>query len=151
MNLEVSVSCELVQAYKQYKKGRSLEIVDPSLAASTEADQITKCIRIGLLCVQADPKLRPDIGRVVVMLSKKPGSLDDQQISLPGLPRIRNRRSHRPPGFSASTSDSQSPSHSTFASSGKSVKTSTTTSTSTTPTIAAPPVYDPRGKRPMTS
>lgn len=90
----VPCSCEMVQAYKQHSKQKSLEIVDPALAASTAADQIARCIQIGLLCTQGDPRLRPDIGRVVLMLSKKPLTPDDQPISRPGMPGTRYRLRH---------------------------------------------------------
>ncbi|OWM67828.1 putative receptor-like protein kinase At4g00960 [Punica granatum] len=154
LDLDVDAQNLLDWAYKQYKKGRSLEIVDPSLAASADADQIAKCIQIGLLCTQGDPKLRPDMGRVVVMLSKKPGTFDDQQISRPGVPGSRYKRSSRPPGSSTwssgSPSQTRSTSHTFGSSSGMSSTTTATTSTAPTPTVAVPP-YDPRGKRPMSS
>ncbi|KAL9265341.1 Cysteine-rich receptor-like protein [Drosera capensis] len=78
-------------AYKSHKKGKSLEIVDPTLVVREEADQISMCIHIGLLCVQSDPRLRPDMCRVVVLLSKR--SCPQEEPRKPGMPDTRYRRS----------------------------------------------------------
>lgn len=77
-------------AWKLYKKGRSMELLDPSVKASAEPDQVLLCIRIGLLCVQADPRLRPDMKRVVIILSKKQSTLEEP--TRPGAPGSRYRR-----------------------------------------------------------
>ncbi|RVW78564.1 hypothetical protein CK203_049809 [Vitis vinifera] len=42
---------------------------------------------IGLLCTQVDPQSRPNMLRVVVMLSKKPGTLEEP--TRPGYPGMR--------------------------------------------------------------
>lgn len=142
----------VVQAYKQYKKGRSLEIVDPSVASTASTDQVAMCIQIGLLCTQGDPKLRPDIGRVVVMLSKKPGSHSaDYTITRPGIPGSRYRRARRPPdGFFSTSSGSHSGSVSaTFGVNSSSMSsTSVATISPRTPTLPMLSKSDPRGKRP---
>ncbi|KAB1205776.1 Cysteine-rich receptor-like protein kinase 10 [Morella rubra] len=70
-NLHVEAQNLLDWTDKLYKKGRSLEIMDPTLASSAVADQVAMCIQIGLLCTQGDPTLRPNMRRVVVMLSRK--------------------------------------------------------------------------------
>ena len=78
-------------AWKLYKKGRSMELLDPSLVkAEPEPDQVLLCIRIGLLCVQADPRLRPDMKRVVIILSRKQSTLEEP--TRPGAPGSRYRR-----------------------------------------------------------
>ncbi|KAI3772336.1 hypothetical protein L6452_03519 [Arctium lappa] len=56
-------------AYKMYKKGEGFEIMDSRLGSSIVRDQVEACVRIGLLCTQSDPKLRPTMDRVVMMLS----------------------------------------------------------------------------------
>ncbi|GKV35391.1 hypothetical protein SLEP1_g43663 [Rubroshorea leprosula] len=132
-------------AYKLYKKGKSLEIMDPALAASASSsaahEQVGLCIQIGLLCIQADPQLRPTMQRVVVLLSKKPGHLEEP--TRPGTPGSRYRRSRRPPGMS-----------STHGTSGeidsRTLDTSLNTSTASASTSTrASPRLDPHGKRPM--
>ncbi|XP_052312063.1 cysteine-rich receptor-like protein kinase 43 [Populus trichocarpa] len=92
-------------AYKLHKKNRSLEIMDPVLASSAAAEQVKTCVHLGLLCTQGDPQLRPDMRRIVVLLSKKTCSLEEP--TRPGVPGSRYRRARRPAGMSstAGTSD----------------------------------------------
>ncbi|PSR88139.1 Cysteine-rich receptor-like protein kinase [Actinidia chinensis var. chinensis] len=99
-------------AYRLYKNGKSLDVMDPILASSAVPNQVAMCVQIGLLCTQADPQYRPDMDRVVVMLSKKPGTLEDPR--RPGYPGSRYRRSRHPTEslFSAGTNSGQSDSHS---------------------------------------
>ncbi|KAK4371178.1 hypothetical protein RND71_010653 [Anisodus tanguticus] len=129
-------------AYRLYKKGRSWEIMDPSLAQSAIPDEIAMYIQICLLCIQSDPQLRPTMQQVVVMLSKNPGSLDKEP-TRPGYPgsRIRSRR----PGGTSHTGTSGASNPSTFSSSSSS-NTVSATASSSTPTRQR---LDPHGKRPM--
>ncbi|KAK1262897.1 Cysteine-rich receptor-like protein kinase 25 [Acorus gramineus] len=78
--------------WKLYKKKRSWEAMDVAMAKTADIDQVASCIQIGLLCTQADPKLRPTMHRVVVMLSKKPSNLDEP--TRPGVLGTRYRRAH---------------------------------------------------------
>ncbi|KAL6295228.1 hypothetical protein ACE6H2_003370 [Prunus campanulata] len=139
-NLNVDAQSLLDWAYKLYKKGRSLEIMDPTLASSAVTEQVAMCIQMGLLCVQGDPQLRPTMHRVVVILSKKPSNLDEP--TRPGVPGSRYRRSHRPVGLS-----------STAGTSGESNSRSRTfdSSFTATGTTSAAPELDDRGKRPVES
>lgn len=125
-------------AWKLYKKGRSLEVLDPSLASSAVAEQVAMCVQIGLLCTQADPQSRPNMRRVVVMLSKKPGTLEEP--TRPGYPGSRYRRSRRPTTSTSTAGTSGESSH-TFE--------STTNSATATMSGVASPRLDPRGKRPV--
>lgn len=137
-NLDVDAQSLLDWAYKLYKKGRSLEMMDPKLASSAVTDQVAMCIQIGLLCIQGDPQLRPTMHRVVVILSKKPSNLEEP--SRPGIPGSRYRRSHRPVGLS-----------STAGTSGESNSHTTESSFTTTGTSSASLVVRDRGKRPVES
>ncbi|KAH7833277.1 hypothetical protein Vadar_004728 [Vaccinium darrowii] len=49
--------------YKQYRKGKSMEVMDRKLASSAVPDQVATCIQIGLLCTQSDPQVRPPMRR----------------------------------------------------------------------------------------
>ncbi|KAL4332900.1 hypothetical protein GQ457_07G017500 [Hibiscus cannabinus] len=134
--------------YKLYKKGKGLEIMDVAIAPMAPIEQVAICIQIGLLCVQSDPKVRPDMHRVVIMLSKKPGHLDEPM--RPGIPGTRYRRSRLPPGSSSTAgasgfSDSHS-SESTF-----NINTNTATASASTSALASSSNSDPHGKRPMKS
>ncbi|KAL6001664.1 hypothetical protein ACLOJK_007404 [Asimina triloba] len=87
-------------AWKLYKKGRGHDIIDPALAsAAVNAEQVSFCIQMGLLCTQADPKPRPTMRQVMLMLSKKPATLDEPM--RPGHPGSRYRRPRKQEGSSA--------------------------------------------------
>lgn len=159
-------------AYKLYKKGRSLEIMDPTLASSAVPDQVTMCIQIGLLCTQGDPHLRPAMPRVVLILSKRHGNLDEP--TRPGIPGSRYRRSRRTSASSsnAGTSGTSGASDSyamTSNTTGTITATATATATANELASGSSPVsrvsatanevasgsssvsqgYDTRGKRPI--
>ncbi|XP_010265965.1 PREDICTED: putative receptor-like protein kinase At4g00960 isoform X2 [Nelumbo nucifera] len=92
-------------AYKLYKKKRRLEMMDSALASSSSSssiEQICMCIQIGLLCTQADPAKRPTMRRVVVMLSKNPGTTLEEPTK-PGCPGSIYRRTLKPDGSSTFT------------------------------------------------
>ncbi|XVE74672.1 hypothetical protein DITRI_Ditri12bG0035800 [Diplodiscus trichospermus] len=145
-NSDVDAQNLLDWAYKLYKKGNSLEIMDPSLAPSAAAEQVAMCIKIGLLCTQGDPQLRPDMSRIVVLLSKRPTNLEEP--TRPGIPGSRYRRSRRPPGFSSTAGTSgdtySRTSESTF-------NINTASASASTSALANPLESDPHGKRPMQS
>ncbi|KAL4569451.1 hypothetical protein LXL04_025089 [Taraxacum kok-saghyz] len=144
-------------AYKMYKKGRGLEILEPKLASSADPNQVATCIKVGLLCIQYDHHLRPTMSRVVVMLSRKPGTLEEP--TQPGYLGSSHRRSREPGAFSSSERSSR----------GSNSTTTTNTTTTTTATAIATgnhgstsdyrrrhrgstsmgSVSDPHGKRPM--
>ncbi|ESW25270.1 hypothetical protein PHAVU_003G021700 [Phaseolus vulgaris] len=138
-------------AYRLYKKGRAMEMVDPALGSSIITEQLEMCIKLGLLCTQGDPNLRPTMGRVVVMLSKKPDNMEEP--TRPGMPGSRFRRVPRRPSamFSSGVDDdSNSNSHTCDSSNyGTNNNTTSATSSSTTPSSTATAQVDPRGKRPM--
>ncbi|PWA76404.1 Concanavalin A-like lectin/glucanase, subgroup [Artemisia annua] len=135
-NLDPEYQNLLDWAYKLYKKGKSLEILESTLASSADPDQVSASIQIALLCTQSDPQLRPTMRRVVVMLTKKPSQLDEP--TRPGIPA----------GTSSTFSHSSMP---------------TTTSTATPvldgsqsahhhrprTSVAVSSISDPYGKRPM--
>lgn len=139
-NLNVDAQNLLDWAYKLYKKGRSMEILDPVLAPTAVAEQVAICIQIGLLCTQGEPNLRPTMHRVVVILSKKPSNLEEP--TRPGVPGSRYRRSRRPVALTSTTAGTSGESNS--ASSDTSSYTN-----SATGTTSVTPGLDSRGKRPI--
>lgn len=147
-DLDVNAQNLLDWAYKLYKKGRGLEVMDPTLASSVSTEQVEMCIKLGLLCTQGEPQLRPTMGRVVVILSKKPGHMEEP--TRPGIPGSRYIRAPRRPfAMSSRTSTSggdvdDSDSH-TFDSSNYGTNTTATATTSSNATSEV----DRRGKRPM--
>lgn len=126
-------------------------MVDPALVSSVITEEVEMCIKLGLLCTQGDPNLRPTMGRVVVMLSKKPNHMEEP--TRPGMAGSRFRRvSHRRPSamFSSGVDDDSHSHTDTGDSSNYGTNNNTTSSvTSTTPSSSATAEVDPRGKRPM--
>ncbi|CAN6585108.1 unnamed protein product [Malus baccata var. baccata] len=56
-------------AWKLWRDGAPLELLDPCLRDSYSRTEVIRCIHIGLLCVQEDPADRPTMQSVVLMLS----------------------------------------------------------------------------------
>ncbi|KAL6207072.1 hypothetical protein ACLB2K_024317 [Fragaria x ananassa] len=59
----------LTYAWKHWREGTLEELLDSSLRGSYARNEVTRCIHIGLLCVQEDPEERPTIQTIVLMLS----------------------------------------------------------------------------------
>ncbi|KAF3432151.1 hypothetical protein FNV43_RR26890 [Rhamnella rubrinervis] len=144
-NLSLDAQNLLDWSYKLYKKGRSLEIMDPTLASSAVIEQVAMCIQMGLLCTQGDPHLRPTMHRVVVILSKKPSNLEEP--SRPGVPGSRYRRSRRPAGLSSTGGTSVESDFNSFDTSCN----NTNSASATSSTSSRNTRNDPHGKRPMHS
>uniref|UniRef100_A0A0E0KFK8 Receptor-like serine/threonine-protein kinase n=1 Tax=Oryza punctata TaxID=4537 RepID=A0A0E0KFK8_ORYPU len=65
-------------AWRLWKEGRSLEFLDQSIAGtSPNVTEVLRCIQIGLLCVQEQPRHRPTMSAVTMMLgSESPALLE---------------------------------------------------------------------------
>ncbi|QHO04821.1 Cysteine-rich receptor-like protein kinase [Arachis hypogaea] len=61
----------LVYSWKLWCEGECLELVDPILENTYIRNEVTRCIHIGLLCVQEDAIDRPTMSTVVVMLASE--------------------------------------------------------------------------------
>ncbi|GAA0163833.1 transmembrane signal receptor [Lithospermum erythrorhizon] len=59
----------LSYAWKLWMEGKPLDLVDPALVDSFNRNDATRCIHMGLLCVQEDVNERPTMASVVLMLS----------------------------------------------------------------------------------
>ncbi|PPD73537.1 hypothetical protein GOBAR_DD29541 [Gossypium barbadense] len=77
-NLESAESL-LSYAWRYWTERRPLEIMDPTLRDSYVSDEVIRCIQIGLLCVQQNPKSRPTMARIVPMLSSSDITLPPPQ------------------------------------------------------------------------
>lgn len=64
----------MVQAWKLWKEGKGLELLDPSVGESYNAVEVLRCIQVGLLCVQERAEDRPTMSSVVLMLSSENAS-----------------------------------------------------------------------------
>ncbi|KAE8686675.1 Cysteine-rich receptor-like protein kinase 25 [Hibiscus syriacus] len=56
-------------AWKHWKNGTPLEILDPVLKDNYSRNEVMRCIQIGLLCVQEDPVERPTMATIDMMLN----------------------------------------------------------------------------------
>ncbi|KAJ7967626.1 Cysteine rich receptor like kinase [Quillaja saponaria] len=56
-------------AWRLWKEGTPLELIDPTLEHFFPRNEVTRCIHIGLLCVQEDPDDRPTMATILVMLN----------------------------------------------------------------------------------
>ncbi|KAM1169103.1 hypothetical protein ACFX13_031655 [Malus domestica] len=74
----------LALAWEHHQKEQLVELVDASLNGNFDVEEACRFLKIGLLCIQDMPKLRPSMSTVVQMLT---GALDvnEGQISKPGL------------------------------------------------------------------
>ncbi|KAJ9553820.1 hypothetical protein OSB04_017865 [Centaurea solstitialis] len=68
----------LGHAWRLYKEGKSLDLIDTSLVKSCSGSEVLRSIHIALLCVQQRPEDRPNIRSVVRMLGSE-GSLPSPQ------------------------------------------------------------------------
>lgn len=58
-----------LQAWKQWKNGTPLELLDTVLKDNYSRNEVIRCIQIGLLCVQEDPAERPTMATIAMMLN----------------------------------------------------------------------------------
>ncbi|KAJ9153526.1 hypothetical protein P3X46_026954 [Hevea brasiliensis] len=74
----------LERVWQMHVKGELVSLVDTSLNEDYDAEEACRYLKIGLLCTQNMPKLRPTMSTVVKMLR---GEIDvnDDKISTPGL------------------------------------------------------------------
>ena len=65
----------ILQAWKLWTENKALDLLDPTLCENCNANEFVRCLGVGLLCVQENPKDRPDMSNVVAMLVSESGSL----------------------------------------------------------------------------
>ncbi|TVU16239.1 hypothetical protein EJB05_39791, partial [Eragrostis curvula] len=61
----------IVYAWNLWKDGKTEDLVDSSVNNDCSLDEVSRCIHIGLLCVQDSPDCRPLMSAVVFMLENK--------------------------------------------------------------------------------
>lgn len=69
------------QAWKLWKEGKPLELIDEVLGETCNFTEVTRCINISLLCVQQHPEDRPNMASVVLMLGSQTELAQPQQPS----------------------------------------------------------------------
>ncbi|GAB4826750.1 hypothetical protein Ancab_033632, partial [Ancistrocladus abbreviatus] len=66
----------LHRAWRLWREGSAIELVDSTLGNKFSSEEMIKCIHIGLLCIQEIPAARPKMASIVA-------SLNGESISLP--------------------------------------------------------------------
>ena len=62
----------LVQAWMMWKEGRSVDLVDTVMDGSgVNYSEVLRCIQVALLCVEVQPRNRPLMSSVVMMLASE--------------------------------------------------------------------------------
>ncbi|XP_008219791.1 PREDICTED: G-type lectin S-receptor-like serine/threonine-protein kinase At1g11410 [Prunus mume] len=75
-------------AWNLWKEGKSMELMDSTLSSSCSSSEVTRCIQMGLLCVQEKAMDRPTMSDVVSMLSN-----ETMALPLPKEPAFFSRSS----------------------------------------------------------
>ncbi|KAF8700471.1 hypothetical protein HU200_034414 [Digitaria exilis] len=65
----------LTQVWEHWTTGTIVDIMDPSLRGKAPAEQMLRCVHIGLLCLQDNPVDRPMMSTINIMLSSGTVSL----------------------------------------------------------------------------
>ena len=89
MNFTVDISSMILlhfQAWELWMEGKALGIVDSSLGQAYPAHEVSRCIQIGLLCVQEQAMDRPTMIEIVFMLG------NESPLPAPKKPAFINRR-----------------------------------------------------------
>ncbi|WZY69264.1 hypothetical protein YC2023_001504 [Brassica napus] len=76
-------------AWRLWKNGSPLELVDPAIGRNYQSNEVTRCIHIALLCVQDNPIKRPLLSTIILMLTSNTITL-----AVPRLPRFIPRGRH---------------------------------------------------------
>ncbi|VVA91561.1 unnamed protein product [Arabis nemorensis] len=74
----------LERAWELYERNELVDLVDPGLNGVFDAEEACRYLKIGLLCTQDSPKLRPTMSKVVRLLTGEK-DIDYRKISRPGL------------------------------------------------------------------
>ncbi|KAJ1434828.1 S-locus glycoprotein domain [Sesbania bispinosa] len=67
----------LGHAWRLWKDGSALELIDPSFGDSYSKSEVVRCIHVGLICVQERAEDRPTMSTVALMLSSETSSLPE--------------------------------------------------------------------------
>ena len=70
---------QLMQAWKHWRDGPFLELLDLALRDSYSRDEVKRCLHIGLECIQESPAERPTMPSIVLMLNSYSLSLPSPQ------------------------------------------------------------------------
>ncbi|KAK9714883.1 hypothetical protein RND81_06G127800 [Saponaria officinalis] len=66
-----NVEDEILRDYAQrlWNEGAYLKFIDPKMEKLYSEDEVERCIKVGVMCIQEDPAKRPDIASILLMLN----------------------------------------------------------------------------------
>lgn len=64
-------------AWMLWKEGRCMELLDEAMGSSCDHDQVRRCIQVALMCVDVQPRNRPLMSSVVMMLASESAALPE--------------------------------------------------------------------------
>ncbi|KAJ9690211.1 hypothetical protein PVL29_012725 [Vitis rotundifolia] len=79
-----------------WEEDKALDIIDPSIEKSYPADEVLRCIQIGLLCVQESTTDRPTMLIIIFMLS------NNSMLPFPKRPTFISKTTHKGEDLSSS-------------------------------------------------
>ncbi|EOX99237.1 S-locus lectin protein kinase family protein, putative isoform 2 [Theobroma cacao] len=62
-------------AWRLWEDDKALDLAEPALRKTCNANEFLRCVNVGLLCVQEDPCVRPTMSDVLFMLGSETASL----------------------------------------------------------------------------
>ncbi|KAF9673012.1 hypothetical protein SADUNF_Sadunf11G0104000 [Salix dunnii] len=126
----------LERAWDLYERNELVALVDTELNGDFDAEEACRFIKIGLLCTQDNPKLRPSMSTVVRLLTGRK-DLDDTKIAKPGLISDFMDLKVRPPSKTEASASTLSNAFSGSEMQDSSVLSSENSSTETTTALTA--------------
>ncbi|KAL1201617.1 Cysteine-rich receptor-like protein kinase 11 [Cardamine amara subsp. amara] len=66
---DTTVENLVTYAWRLWRNGTPLELVDPTMSENILTEEVTRCIHIALLCVQEDPTDRPSLSTIMLMFT----------------------------------------------------------------------------------
>ncbi|KAF7038130.1 hypothetical protein CFC21_048348 [Triticum aestivum] len=87
-------------AWMLWKEGRSTELLDGAMGSSCDDIQVRRCIQVALMCVDVQPRNRPMMSSVVMMLAGENAKLPE-----PNEPGVNLGRNRTDTGFSETQSE----------------------------------------------
>jgi len=61
----------ILQAWMLWKEGRSVDLLDDVMDGSFNCGEVLRCVQVALLCVEVQPRNRPLMSSVVMMLASE--------------------------------------------------------------------------------
>lgn len=131
----------LERTWEYYQRRELVELVDESLDGIYDVEETCRFLKIGLLCTQDAPKLRPAMSTVVKMLKGEMG-IDEMKITAPGLISDLSEVTIRNPGNNTNAKNASPPDKDLYSSSDSTNNSTFSSGASTSATMTFTAVYE---------